>query len=68
MSICFLWQKEVNGHEEMGEYLFGIGDFSSFLLSLGCAGISKDAKIKCPKCGAIFQVDEGLNEIQQKGW
>jgi hypothetical protein len=58
----------VNGHEEMVESLFCIGDFSSFLLSFGCAGISKDAKIKCPKCGAIFTVDEGLNEIQQKGY
>ncbi len=36
--------------------------------SFGCAGVAKDAKLKCPKCGAIFQVDEGLNEIQRKGW
>ncbi len=28
--------------------------------SLGCAGISKDAQIKCPKCGAVFQVQEGV--------
>ena len=28
--------------------------------SLGCAGISKDTKVKCPKCGAIFSVSEGL--------
>ena len=38
------------------------------VFSFGCGTISKDAKIKCPKCGAIFQVDEGLNEIQQKGY
>jgi hypothetical protein len=38
------------------------------VFSFGCAQISKDAKIKCPKCGAIFQVDEGLNEIQRKGY
>lgn len=38
------------------------------LLSSGCAGIAKDAKIKCPKCGAIFTVDEGLAEIQKKGY
>jgi hypothetical protein len=30
------------------------------VFSFGCAGISKDAKVKCPKCGAIFKVDEGL--------
>jgi hypothetical protein len=33
----------------------------------GC-GISKNAKIKCPKCGAVFTVDEGLAEIQKKGY
>jgi hypothetical protein len=36
--------------------------------SFGCGTISKDAKVKCPKCGAIFEVDEGLDEIQRKGW
>ncbi len=36
--------------------------------SYGCAGLSKDAKVKCPKCGVIFTVDEGLSEIQTKGW
>ena len=34
----------------------------------GCAGISKDAKIKCPKCGTIFTVDEGLAEVSKKGY
>jgi nitrite reductase/ring-hydroxylating ferredoxin subunit len=34
----------------------------------GCAGmhkgmVSKDAKVKCPKCGAIFTVDEGRRAI-----
>lgn len=38
------------------------------LFSFGCAGVGKDAKIKCPKCGAIFTVDEGLAEIQKKGY
>ena len=28
--------------------------------SVGCASISKDTKVKCPKCGAIFSVSEGL--------
>ena len=38
------------------------------VFSVGCAGVSKDAKIKCPKCGAVFTVDEGLEEIQKKGY
>jgi len=37
------------------------------VFSFGC-GITKDTKIKCPKCGAIFTVDEGLAEIQKKGY
>jgi hypothetical protein len=34
------------------------------VFSIGC-GIQKDAKIKCPKCGAVFTVEEGLSEIQR---
>jgi hypothetical protein len=37
------------------------------VFSLGC-GVSKDAKIKCPKCGAVFTVDEGIAEMQKKGY
>ena len=37
------------------------------IFSFGCAGISKDAKIKCPKCGALFTIDEGAKEWQMKG-
>ena len=33
----------------------------------GCAEISKDAKIKCPKCGAVFTVEEGVKEYEMKG-
>lgn len=33
----------------------------------GCAStmgmVSKDAKVKCPKCGATFTVDEGRRAI-----
>lgn len=35
--------------------------------SLGC-GTAGDVKVKCPKCGAVFTVDEGLAEIQKKGF
>ena len=38
------------------------------VFSFGCSGIQKDAKIKCPKCGAVFTVDEGLTEMQKKGY
>ncbi len=38
------------------------------VFSFGCAGVQKDAKIKCPKCGAVFTVDEGLAEMQKKGY
>ena len=35
------------------------------VFSFGCAGVSRDTKIKCPKCGAVFTIDEGLAEIQK---
>jgi len=38
------------------------------IFSYGCASVSKDAKIKCPKCGAVFTIDEGLTEYQKKGF
>jgi hypothetical protein len=32
--------------------------------SLGCAGYaSKETKVKCPKCGAVFTIDEGLKAM-----
>ena len=37
------------------------------VFSFGCAGVARDTKIKCPKCGAVFTIDEGLAEIQKKG-
>jgi hypothetical protein len=30
------------------------------LFIFGCAGVSKDTKVKCPKCGTVFSVSEGL--------
>ncbi len=35
--------------------------------SFGCAGVSRDTKIKCPKCGAVFTVDEGVTEYSGGG-
>jgi len=34
------------------------------VFSFGC-GVQKDAKIKCPKCGAVFTVEEGLEQIRR---
>jgi len=32
--------------------------------SFGCAGmVSTETKVKCPKCGAVFTIDEGLKKI-----
>ncbi len=38
------------------------------VFSFGCAGVSKDTKVKCAKCSAVFTVDEGLAEMQKKGY
>ena len=27
--------------------------------SAGCAGVSKETQVKCPKCGAVFKINEG---------
>ena len=36
------------------------------VFSFGCgAYVAKDAKVKCPKCGAVFTIDEGV-QMQQK--
>ncbi len=34
---------------------------------IGCAGqVSKETKVKCPKCGAVFTVDEGIKRYQSE--
>ncbi len=33
--------------------------------SFGC-GVSKEAKLKCPKCGAVFMVDEGVKRMEER--
>jgi hypothetical protein len=36
--------------------------------SLGCAGyVSTDQQVKCPKCGAVFTIDEGLKGVKPIG-
>ena len=35
------------------------------VFSFGCTGmVSKETQVKCPKCGAVFTVDEGIKAIQ----
>jgi hypothetical protein len=29
------------------------------VFSFGCTKYTKDTKVKCPKCGAIFSIEEG---------
>lgn len=32
--------------------------------SVGCTGMaSKETKVKCPKCGAVFTIDEGIKNM-----
>jgi hypothetical protein len=31
--------------------------------ALGCGGVQKDSKVKCPKCGAVFTIDEGFKTM-----
>lgn len=38
--------------------------FLSLLFGAGCATVGKDTQVKCPKCGAIFTVDEGLEGVR----
>jgi len=35
------------------------------VFSFGCAGVSKQAKVKCPKCGAVFTIQEGLDAVDR---
>jgi hypothetical protein len=37
------------------------------VFSFGCTAIDKQTKVKCPKCGAVFTVDEGIRESQGHG-
>ena len=30
------------------------------VFSLGCGYVPKETKVKCPKCGAVFTIDEAI--------
>jgi hypothetical protein len=36
------------------------------ILGSGCAGESKETTVKCPKCGAIFTIQEGVDQYQMQ--
>ena len=36
------------------------------ILGSGCAAKSKETTVKCPKCGAIFTIQEGLDQYQMQ--
>ena len=37
------------------------------VFSFGCAGyVSKETKLKCPKCGAVFTLDEGVKAMEER--
>ena len=44
--------------------ILAVGVLMAF--SLGCAGVAKETKLKCPKCGAVFTVDEGIKKYQEQ--
>lgn len=36
--------------------------------SAGCGGmVNKQTKVKCPKCGQVFTVDEGIDAYELSG-
>jgi hypothetical protein len=58
-------RKEVKVMRRMVSIILALAMLAIFSFGCGTAG---DVKIKCPKCGAVFTVDEGLAEIQKKGF
>ena len=63
--ISHLLGKEVNEMKRWVSLLLALALLAVF--SFGCSGVARETKIKCPKCGAVFTVDEGLAQIQRKG-
>jgi len=37
------------------------------VFSFGCTGVSKEITVRCPKCKALFTIDQGLAE-GSTGW
>jgi len=34
------------------------------ILSLQCTGVSRETKVRCPKCGVVFTIEEGFTGKQ----
>ncbi len=37
------------------------------VFSFGCTMVDKEAQVKCPKCGAVFTIHEGMDALQPAG-
>jgi len=55
--------KEVNAMKKVLMMFLALLVMAVF--SFGCT-VSKDAKVKCPKCGAVFSTQEGIDEYNKK--
>jgi hypothetical protein len=56
---------------EKGQEASGLRNWFFFLgvvaiLGSGCVSESKETTVKCPKCGAIFTIQEGLGQYQMQ--
>jgi len=67
-NLPVVYSLKKGGEKTMKKWLSLLLALALFaIFSAGCSGVSRETKIKCPKCGAIFTIDEGLSEIQKKG-
>lgn len=48
----------------MRNWLFLLGVLAIF--GSGCAVESKETAVKCPKCGVIFTIQEGMDQYQME--
>jgi hypothetical protein len=57
-------ERRWKGMKKMVSLVLGVAVLLAF--SFGCAGVAKETKMKCPKCGAVFTVDEGVKAMQER--
>ena len=55
--------REVNGMKKVLMMFLALMVVAVF--SFGCT-VDKEAKVKCPKCGAVFSVQEGLDQYNRR--
>jgi len=61
-ALYQLGRKEVNGMKKVLMMFLALLVMAVF--SFGC-GVDKEAKVKCPKCGAVFSTQEGIDEYNK---